>query len=93
MVLPMKGIQWKTIGGSAGLLTNNWWRTLPTIATTRNERKAAPKKTAVDSVLSRLRNGSVSRVKKPIARTNHNAWHRALLGKWRENRESVSLVE
>jgi len=48
-VLPMKGIQWKTTGGSVGFLDKSCLRTFETMASTANEASVDVIQTAVEA--------------------------------------------
>lgn len=66
MVLPMKGTQWKTRGGSSGVLKSSWRKTLSITARTQKVANAAATMTPVDLLESCCPNGPAIAASSPI---------------------------
>lgn len=65
-VLPIKGNQWKTTGGSLGFLNINWFKTLRTMERTMKVTATTPTWDAVPSSLKRWDSGPATSSRSPM---------------------------
>lgn len=66
MVLPMKGTQWKTTGGSCGFLNSSWLSTLRIMASTTKATSAEPTTMPVDLLESCSDTGPARVARRPM---------------------------